>query len=139
MTLKYLLDTNLLSEPINPNPNPAVLANLEQHQQEIATATTVWHELTYGCDRLPPSKKRQAIIRYLNEVIAPSLPILPYNHAAATWHGQERARLEALGQTAPFVDSQIAAIAKVNNLILVTRNLPDYERFDGILLENWFE
>ena len=48
------------------------------------------------------------------------MTILPYDHVAAAWHGVERARLEAEGTPAPFVDGQIAAIAKRNDLILVT-------------------
>src|SRR6266851_2229451 len=40
--------------------------------------------------------------------------------AAATWHGEESARLEALGRPAPFADGQVAAIAHVNGLVLAT-------------------
>ena len=65
MTLRYLLDTNVVSEPVRPLPNSAVLAKLREHQNEIATATVVWHELLFGCQRLPPSKKRRKIETYL--------------------------------------------------------------------------
>ena len=41
----------------------------------------------------------------------PNLPILDYDRRAAEWHARERARLEAAGSPAPFVDAQIAAIA----------------------------
>jgi tRNA(fMet)-specific endonuclease VapC len=66
-----------------------------------------------------------------------SFPILPYDEAAATWHGEERARLEALGRPAPFVDGQIAAIAHVHGLVLVTTNDKDFARFKGLPVENW--
>ena len=56
---------------------------------------------------------------------------------AAGWHGQERARLEALGKSAPFVDGQIAAIAQVNELVLVTANIKDFSQFRGLKVENW--
>jgi len=42
------------------------------------------------------------------------------------------------GNLPPFIDGQIAAIATVNELILVTRNINDFKHFDGIKLENWF-
>jgi hypothetical protein len=58
-----------------------------------------------------------------------SFPILDYNRDAAEWHARERARLEVSGKTPPFVDAQIAAIACVNNLVLVTANQPDFPRF----------
>jgi tRNA(fMet)-specific endonuclease VapC len=70
-------------------------------------------------------------------VVRGSFPILPYDEAAATWHGEERVRLDALGRPAPFVDGQIAAIAHVNGLVLVTTNDRDFARFAGLAVENW--
>jgi len=67
-----------------------------------------------------------------------TLTILPYTLDAAIWHGKERARLSPLGQSAAFVDGQIAAIARANHLILVTRNIIDFQNFSGIEVENWF-
>jgi tRNA(fMet)-specific endonuclease VapC len=49
----------------------------------------------------------------------------------------QRARLAAAGNSAPFVDGQIAAIAKVNRLILVTRNVNDFSMFSGLKVQNW--
>lgn len=66
-----------------------------------------------------------------------SFPILPYDEAAATWHGEERARLESLGTPPPFVDGQIAAIAHVHGLVLVTTNDGDFARFKSLRVENW--
>ena len=66
-----------------------------------------------------------------------SFPILPYDEAAATWHGEERARLDALGRPAPLVDGQIAAIANVNGLVLATTNDNDFAGFKGLTVENW--
>jgi len=43
-----------------------------------------------------------------------------------------------LGKPSAFADGQIAAIAKVNDLILVTRNITDFRYFAGIEIENWF-
>jgi len=66
-----------------------------------------------------------------------SLPILAYDAAAAAWHASERARLQAAGKTSPFVDGQIAAIAKVNDLTLVTSNHQDFAHFEELRLEDW--
>lgn len=57
MSLRFLLDTNILSEPLRPIPNPNVMEKLRQYENEIATATIVYHELLFGCYRLPESKK----------------------------------------------------------------------------------
>lgn len=137
MTLRYLLDTNVVSEPVRPKPNPAVLAKLREHQEEIATATVVWHELLFGCQRLLPSKKRRKIETYLKKVVQPHIPLLPYDEKAATWHAGERTRLVAAGKTPAFADGQIAAIAYTNNLTIVTNNTSDFQNFLNLKLENW--
>jgi tRNA(fMet)-specific endonuclease VapC len=137
MTLRYLLDTNVISEPLRPAPHPVVLARLQQHARASAIAAVVWHELLFGSARLPASARRTIIERYLQQVVAVTLPILPYDTQAAAWHAQERARLVALGRTPPFTDGQIAAIAQTNQLILVTFNTADYADFSGLALEDW--
>ncbi len=137
MSVLYLLDTNVLSEPLRPRPDTRVLEMLQEHEESLATATIVWHELWYGCSRLPPSKKREMIERYLEEVVGAHIPLLPYDERAARWHATERARLVRIGRTPAFVDGQIAAIAAVNGLVLVTRNVSDYADFQGLTVESW--
>jgi tRNA(fMet)-specific endonuclease VapC len=137
--VRYLLDTNILSEAVKTTPNRSVLDKLARHQAEIATAAPVWHELQYGCLRLPPSRKRDFLESYLHHVLQPNITILPYNEQAAAWHACERARLSLQGHTPPFVDGQIAAIAKINRLILVTRNTADFEQFSQLEFENWHQ
>jgi len=135
---RFLLDTNVLSEPTRPIPNSNVLEMLELHQHEIATATVVFHELLFGCKRLPESKKRRNLEKYLNEVVQPQIPLLPYDVNAAIWHATERARLASLGKTPSFADGQIAAIAQVNALILVTNNVSDFADILDLQIENWY-
>jgi tRNA(fMet)-specific endonuclease VapC len=135
---KYLLDTNVLSEPLRPAPNRKILQRLRKFEGLVVTSSLVWHELRYGAYRLPDSKKRRTIEEYLDTVVGTAVPILPYNEAAAAWHAAERARLEKAGRTPAFIDGQIAATAKVNGLTLVTRNVKNYNLFDGLAIENWF-
>ena len=137
MSLSYLLDTNVLSEPAKPIPNPRVQQRLVEAEGSIATASLVWHELWFGCYRLPESKRRAALETYLRDVIAPHVAVLGYDDAAASWHASERARLSAAGKTPSFVDGQIAAIAQVHALVLVTANVRHYERFEGLTIEDW--
>ncbi|MEO6061376.1 MAG: type II toxin-antitoxin system VapC family toxin [Thermoflexales bacterium] len=135
--MKYLLDTNIVSEPLRPKPNSKVLARLRQHGEELAIPTIVWHELWYGCQRLPVSTRRTGIERYLLEVIEISIPIVAYDDRAAVWHASERARLAALGKPTPFADGQIASIAAVGEMTLVTLNERDYAQFEGLRAQNW--
>jgi tRNA(fMet)-specific endonuclease VapC len=132
-----LLDTNVLSEPLRPTPNPQVLNRLREHQTEITIPSIVWHEVWYGCRRLPPSNKRNIITTFLQDVVARAIPILSYDQRAASWHAEERARLTQIGRPPPFADGQIAAIAATNDLILVTFNMGDFAAFQSLRLEDW--
>ena len=138
MTPRYLLDTNVVSEPIRPQPNRRVMERLVASDGQMAIASIVWHELMFGVERLGPSRKRTVLEHYLRDVVEPALEILDYDRAAAAWHAKERARLRGLGAAAPFADGQIAAIAATRGLVLVSRNKGDFERFEGLELENWF-
>ena len=137
MTLRYLLDTSIVSSPVSQAPNQEIVKRLEQDGDECAIAAPVWHELTYGCRRLPRSRRRTALETYLHDVVQASFPILPYEEVAATWHGHERARLEELGRPTAFVDGQIASIAHAHGLVLVTINTKDFTGFKDLEVENW--
>jgi tRNA(fMet)-specific endonuclease VapC len=137
VTLRFLLDTNIVSAPIFKKPNPRVTGKIEEHSHESAIPAPVWHELVYGLLRLPRGKRRTALTEYVQEVVGGSFPILPYDAGSAEWHGRERARLEKLGKPTPFVDGQIAAIAHANDLILVTQNSRDFKKFEGLEVHDW--
>jgi tRNA(fMet)-specific endonuclease VapC len=137
VSLAFLLDTNVVSEPMRAVPDRGVMDRLEKHDDEIAIGAPVWHELRFGVERLPPSRRRARFEKFLREAVAASVPILPYDVEAAAWHAAERARLARAGTPAPFFDGQIAAIAAVNGLTLVTANARDFEVFTGIEVVDW--
>lgn len=137
MTVRYLLDTAVISNPMARKPDPDILRHLEEEGEACAIAVPVWHELVFGWQRLPPGKRKDALESYLDHVVLQSFPLLDYTEPAATWHGEERARLDALGQRPPFVDGQIAAIAFANGLTLVTPNVRDFARFSDITVIDW--
>lgn len=132
-----MLDTNVVLEPQRPHPAATTMRRLRDNDGEMAIPALVWHELRFGCARLPKSRRREAIERYLEDVLAVSFPILDYDQQAADWHALERARLGASGRTPPFVDGQIAAIARVHELILVTSNKADFAGFKGLRVKCW--
>ena len=134
--LRYLLDTNVLSESSRPRPDPDVESRLDAHAHEACTAAPILHELHYGLARMPDGTRKRDLARYLRRALR--LAILPYDREAARWHAEERARLTGRGRTPPFVDGQIAAIAATNGLTLVTRNSGDFDDFTDLSVENWF-
>jgi tRNA(fMet)-specific endonuclease VapC len=127
----------VLAEPVKATPDAGVMRRFVAHEGELATCAIVWHELVYGVVCLPRSRKRRVLEAYLEEAVRAALPILPYDEAAADWHGRERARLARRGNAPAFADGQIAAIAAVNDLVLVTTNLRDFQRFQGLRLDDW--
>jgi tRNA(fMet)-specific endonuclease VapC len=137
VTLRYLLDTSVVSEPALASPNARLIHRLEQRAAQCAIASPVWHELVYGAARLSDGRRRAALDYYLQGVVRERLPILPYDTDAAEWHARERARLEAAGRSPPFVDGQIAAIAATRNLILVTANRRDFAAFREVEVADW--
>lgn len=137
MNLVYLLDTTSISEPLKAKPNIQVIENIERYHSQIAIAAFVVYELVRGVELLPDSLKRLKIKDYLESVLV-KFPILPYTETAAKWQGEAVARLQILGKMPPFLDAQIAAIAKANNLTLVTRNVNDFVNFTDLTIENWF-
>jgi predicted nucleic acid-binding protein len=136
--IRYLLDTSAVSEPLRPAPHEGFLRRLREHEREVATSVTVWNELVHGVERLAPSVRRTAIERYLAALEAGGFPVLPYDREAARWLGRERARLEALGRPVSCRDGQVAAVAHVRGLVLVTRNVRRFEPFAGLEVEDWF-
>ena len=137
--VKYLLDTNILSEPLARFPHAGVMSHIQHHSEEIALSVISWQEMLFGMYRLPESKRRRQIKEYLLQRIRGVLPILPFDKAAAEWQAEQSAKLVAEGLTPAYADTQIAAIAASQNLILVTRNIQDFSGFIDLSLENWFD
>ena len=137
MGLIYLLDTNIISEPTKQHPNQNVLQKLKQHNGRYAISSVTWHELNYGVDRMPVSQRKSLLQQYLHSLETSNLSILPYGKTAARWLATERHRLVSTGSTPAKEDSEIAAIAITNKLILA-RNTPDFELMNDVIIENWF-
>ena len=139
MALMYLLDTNILSEPIRKVPHTKIVTHIQKDVGSIAIAATTWHEMLFGVFRMPTSHKRTIIEHYLFNTVQVEIPILDYDATAAEWFAAERSRLSQIGRPPSYPDGQIAAIAATNNLILVTRNVADFADFEGLSIENWFD
>ena len=66
MKSRYLLDTNILSEVLKPNPSKSIVENINLKNEELSTASIVLHEIAFGCWRLPEnSKQRLNIQQYI--------------------------------------------------------------------------
>ena len=134
MALKYLLDTNILTNPGKPEPDLRVLAMWTEHEAQLATTATCWNEAWFGCLRMPAGKRRKYVEDFLESLSA--LPILPYTGEAARWLAAQQVRLEKMGLRPQIEDGQIAAVAHVNDLIVITDNVLHFKPFH-VAIENW--
>ena len=137
--MQLLLDANILSELLIPQPSSSVIDRLSYFDRSIAIASVTYYGMVFGYAKLAASHKKVAIEIFVRQEIQEKLLILPYDEDAAKWHALEVGRLRQIGKTPPHLDGQIAAIAAVNNLTLVTRNTKDFQHFENLKIENWFE
>lgn len=137
----YLLDTNVISEMVKPCPDDGVIGKILGNSRLSALPSPVWGECLYGLKRLPESRKKDILTDFYINVVLETFPLLPFDSHAAVIYSDLKSRLEKVGKPAPEMDMQIAAVAIANNLILVTRNIADFEEIQqvsALMLENWF-
>jgi tRNA(fMet)-specific endonuclease VapC len=137
--MNFLLDSNVLSEPLRKEPDRKVRALIQQRQFDSCVSATVWEEFLFGIERQISSVKRKQLLDYRYFLEEIELPVLPFDHAAANWMSHERTRLCSEGLTPAYRDLQIAAVAAIRGLTVVTRNMKDFARFQGVRIENWFK
>ena len=136
----YLLDTNILSEITKPNPNRNVVKKVMENKHISTIASVTFEEMLYGVKRLPASKKQSDLLSFNINFIQANYEIIPFDVHASWILSDIRQRLELKGKPAPLSDSMIAATAIANNLILVTRNVKDFESIrevSSLMIEDW--
>lgn len=138
----YLLDTNIISEGIKPNPEEKCIIKMEMYTDFSVISASVWYELLRGIYIMPDGKRKDKLERYSMDYIQKIYPILPYDSHCAQLQADIYARMQKNGTSVSMLDSQIAATALANNLIVVTRNKKHFEPIQkeyNLMVENWFE
>lgn len=141
MDCLYLLDSNIVSEFSKLVPDENVMTQMKRKERFCAISAVTLQELQMGLELLPEGKRKDQIRGFL-EVIKRRFSIIPYDQSASIVCGEILATMQKVGQPRPVCDSQIAATALANNMILVTRNTKDFQPLQKISLlklENWFE
>jgi toxin FitB len=135
-----LLDTNVVSEPLNLNPDPVVVAWIDAQVIETLYLSTVSvTELRYGIAVLPDGKKKESLRTSLDERILPLFEsrILPFDMDAAEICAELRARARTLGQGIGTADSYIAGIAAAKGLTVATRDTQPFEATGVTVINPW--
>ncbi|MDP9314623.1 MAG: type II toxin-antitoxin system VapC family toxin [Chloroflexota bacterium] len=136
--MKYLLDTNVISELVAKRPNPRVIQWIDTlDPNSVYLSVITIGELRKGIEKLPDSKRKDILRMWLNDdllirfsgrILVLDIPVI------LTW-GEMMGQLEQVGQPLPALDSLIAALALQHRCTLATRNTDDF-RATGISLIN---
>jgi predicted nucleic acid-binding protein len=124
-----LLDTNIISEVMRPVPSPEVLAWLnKQPKNKLFISTIAIAEIIYGIRNLPEGKRRINLVDQFHKMITDLFKyrILTFDEPAAYLYGEIMAHRKVLGKPLSIPDGQIAAIGRLHNAILATRNIRDF-------------
>ncbi len=130
--LAVLLDTDICIHALK-RKSASLAARFTENDGRMAISDVTLFELAYGAEKYDQPQQRMAII----EAFAARLELLPFNSRAAFHAGQIRATLERKGQMIGAYDVMIAGIARAQGLILVTNNLREFERVEGLRVERW--
>jgi tRNA(fMet)-specific endonuclease VapC len=130
--LKYLLETNIAIYVIKHRPIEA-LETFNRHAGQLCISTITLAELFHGVEK---SAKPDHNLSQVEDFVS-RLEVLEYGSKATAHYGDIRANLERKGTPIGVNDLHIAAHARSEGLTLVTNNLREFERVEGLRLENW--
>ena len=132
--LRYLLDTNLCISVIRDRPGE-LRPRFNAEVDRLCTSSVVLYELHYGAERSTrPADTRRQVERF-----AARLSVLAFDDEAAAHAADIRADLERRSTTIGPYDLMIAGHARSRGLVVVTGNLKEFTRVDGLRTENWLD
>ena len=136
----FLLDTNVVSESARRRPEPRVAAWWSaQRSAELFVASITIGELVRGARKIPEPATARRYDEWIRQFVMPRFEgrILPFDARAAFLWGDIMAARDREGRPMPPMDGQIAAIAMLHTLTLVTRNVRDFRGLEVPILNPW--
>ena len=137
-----MLDTNVVSELMKPEPSTAVLVWVGSRDRlELHTTSVTQAEILDGVLQLPAGRRRRAVEGAAEAMFQEDFAgrILPFNSRAARPYADLVAERRRRGRPISQFDAQIAAIARVAGATLATRNGKDFEYCGIRVLNPWVE
>jgi predicted nucleic acid-binding protein len=127
--VKFLLDTNAVSEWVKPRPNAGVIRWMESVDEDRVFLSVIsLAELRYGVQRMAAGARRHRLEKWLQEELPLRFEsrILPVDPEVAKALGRAVAQAESVGRSMSVMDAFLAATAEVYNLTLITRNVSHF-------------
>lgn len=135
-----VLDTNVISEVLRPEPDVRVVAWLEFLTDDVAITAVTLAELLAGLRRLPDGKRKEDLTSRIEAAIRPYLDsgvIIAFDAAAAPRYADIVAARESAGLPIATGDAQIAAICRAHDAVCATRNTKDFVHTGIALIDPW--
>ncbi|QIT55241.1 type II toxin-antitoxin system VapC family toxin [Aquisalimonas sp. 2447] len=135
-----LLDTNVLSEMMRPEPAPAVIEWLnETDSGSLYLCSITIGEIEYGLHAMPDGRRRDDLSERFDTFVSQAfaLRVLSYDDAAALHYGRIMAARRSEGRPLSAPDGQIAAIARLHGMRVATRNASDFTGTGVELINPW--
>ena len=138
--MKWLLDTNVLSELLRAAPDGHVLSWFsQQHAEALFVSAVTQAEMLHGAALLPRGRRRTQLEEQLQAMFDEDFArrVLPFDGTAAVAYAALVAGRRSAGQAISQFDAQIAAIALTHRATLVTRNVEDFDGCGLTVLNPW--
>lgn len=130
--MTYLLDTNICIYIINEQPAQVLQRLIHAGRESLAISTVTVAELAFGVAKSTRPESRAKLENFVSK-----FPVLDWNQDAAWVYGTVRKNLETKGQRIGERDLLLACQALALGATMVTNNTREFERIDGLRLENW--
>lgn len=130
--MRYLLDTNVISNITKPSPSPSLIAWMEEQiDDDLYISSLTIAEIRRGVLEMPRGKRRIQLEAWFSGPEGPQAVfagrVLPFDEAAALVWARLMAEGRAKGRPRSALDTMIAAIAEANDCRVVTDNEKDFE------------
>ncbi len=130
--IRYMLDTDICIYTIKNRPLE-LRDRFNQEAAHICMSAVTLAELMFGAEKSSQTERNLSVV----ENFSARMPVLPFGEKASAHFGEIRAVLERKGESIGPYDLMIAGHARSEGLVVVSNNIKEFSRVEGLRIENW--